>query len=211
MLITIVSLFSCTSLHAQKTMSDVWINMPDSLMMYLNWDKRNDLVAYYNMGAEANIPSLLDEESKLLKLTDNHISLRLNQSMTMQMALLMTTDNDSLICMVRTYFGGTEEEGGAAESVINFYDMQWQKIDNTRFLTSVDANELIQKPDTMTQEQYHQLFRLAHPTMSVVEMDAHDLSLTYRLTVPMLSAKEREQLASIFLQRKLKWNGKMYN
>ena len=109
-------------------MSDVWVNMPDTLMTYLNWDKRKDLTAYFQMGAEATIPSLLGEEARLLKLTDNYISLKLNKSTNMQMAILKTIDNDSLICMVRTYYGGIEQEGGAAESVIAFYDMQWHKV-----------------------------------------------------------------------------------
>ena len=209
--IAIITFFSCTGLHAQKLMNDVWINIPDSLMKYLNWDKRNDLVAYYNMGAEASIPSLLDEKSILLKLTDNYISLRLNQSSTMQMALLSTDDEDSLICMVRTYIGGTKEEDGAAESVITFYDMQWNRLDNARFLTPLEGKDLVNRPDTMSQEQYDLLVGMAHPQMLSVEMDETDLSLTYRLTVPMLAAKEREQLNSILLQRKLKWNGKIYN
>lgn len=191
-------------------MSDVWVNMPDSLISYLNWDKRKDLTAFYQMGAEATIPSLLDEKSMLLKLTENYISLKLNKSATMQMALLQTLDNDSLICMVRTYIGGTDEEGGVAESVVTFYDMQWQKLDNARLLTPVDAAEMIHKPDSMTLETYTQLLRLANPKMLAVEMDESEHTLTYRLSIPMLSAKEQEQMKSIFLQRKLKWNGKMY-
>ena len=208
--IAIVTFFSCVGLHAQKMMSEVWVNMPDSLMKYLNWDKRKDLTAYYQMGVEATIPSLLDEESRLMKLTENYVSLRLNKSATMQMGLLCTSDNDSLICMVRTYIGGTEEEGGAAESVVSFYDMLWQKIDTARLLIPVEGAELVHKPDTMSEEEYNQLIKLANPKMVAVEMDEEDFSLTYRLTVPMLSEKEREQLKSVFLQRKLKWDGKMY-
>lgn len=209
--IAIVAFFLCPKLNAQKSMSDVWVNMPDTLMKYLNWDKRKDLTAYYQMGAEATIPSLLGEEARLLKLTDNYISLKLSQSSTMQMALLKTIDNDSLICMVRTYFGGTEQEGGAAESVITFYDIQWQELDFAQYLASVEPADLTHKPDSMAQETYSQLLRLANPKIVAVEMDENDYSLTYRLTVPMLSAKEQEQIKPIFLQRKLKWGGKMYN
>ena len=209
--IAIVAFFLCPSLNAQKSMSDVWVNMPDTLMTYLNWDKRKDLTAYFQMGAEATIPSLLGEEARLLKLTDNYISLKLNQSTNMQMAILKTIDNDSLICMVRTYYGGIEQEGGAAESVIAFYDMQWHKIDNSRFLKTIEPAELTHKPDSIAQETYSQLLRLASPKMVAVEMDENDYSLIYRLTVPMLSAKEQEQIKPIFLQRKLKWDGKMYN
>ena len=210
-LIAVVALLSCAGANAQKSIVESWKEMPDSILPYLDQESRKQLVSLYDISPEwSKIISSLDEVVTLNKLTDNFIDLSLNELTKMQMALVTTDSNDSILCMVKTYVGGTEEEGRPAESVITFYNMSWQKLDNTQFLAPVKSSELVQKPDTMEVEKYNHLIKLASPKLMMAEMDDKDLSLTLSLTVPMLSEKEREQLAPILLQRKLKWSGKMY-
>ena len=209
--IAVITILSALAAHAQKTMADLWINLPDSLTPYLNSDKRTDMVNFYKMGVDAEVPSLLDEKSELRTLQERYLRARLSESSSLQMVMWPTADSDTVIVMVNTYVGGTLERGGAAESVVNFYNPQWQKFDPADVSTPVTASDLLCKPDTMDQQEYDRLLRLAHPAMVAVDIDEEDYSLIYRLYVPMLTNQERDQIQPIFVQRKLKWNGKKYN
>lgn len=211
LIIAMLALLSCNGVDAQKKMGELWQEMPDSLIPYMDNQARSQLVSYYNIGENwGKMVSSFDEVVGVNKLTDNYMNVSLGEMANLQMALLTTDTKDSVLCMVKTYCGGTEEERRPAESVIAFYNMKWQKMDNAQFLVSVKPSDLIQKPVAMEQMKYQELVRLASTKMMVMEMDEKDFSLTLRLTFPMLSAEDEKKLAPILLQKKIKWNGKMY-
>ena len=210
-LIAMLALLSCNGVDAQIKVDELWQEMPDSLMPYMDQQARSQLVSYYNIDKIwAKLVSSFDEVVEVNKLTDNYMNVSLGEMANLQMALLTTDTKDSLLCMVKTYCGGTEEERRPSESVIAFYNMKWQKMDNAQFLVSVKPSELIRKPAAMEQMKYQELLKLANPKMMVMEMDEKDLSLTLSLTFPMLSAEDEKMLDPILLQKKIKWNGKMY-
>ena len=190
---------------AQRQMKDFILTMPDSLVKYLNTTKRTEMVDFYFMGVKAETFNLLSEGTVLDSLTANHADIRLNESARMQLHLLPRENGDTVVCMVRTFLGE------APESTFAFYDSNWKSLERKGFLPEVDPMSLIHRPDTMTVERYEELLRLVDPLMVAAEITPADGALTFSLSTPMTTKKEREALQDILVQRKLKWDGKGFN
>ena len=190
---------------AQRQMKDFILTMPDSLVKYLNSTKRTEMVDFYFMGVKAETFNLLSEGTVLDSLTANHADIRLNESARMQLHLLPRENGDTVVCMVRTFLGE------APESTFAFYDSNWKSLERKGFLPEVDPMSLIHRPDTMTVERYEELLRLVDPLMVAAEITPADGALTFSLSTPMTTKKEREALQDILVQRKLKWDGKSFN
>ena len=208
-LLLATALIACLSSHGQTGISQLWESMPAPIIPYLDSNSRTDMVNFYNMGVQAEVVSAMGDTCAIDSLNERYMLVRLNQSVTMQLGLLPTTEGDTLICMVKSYKGESEQLGGASESVVTFYDSNWQPLDTGKFLEPQKLS-FSQRPDTMSVERYNEIVRLMDPALQTVTMDAGDLSLTISPSTPFLSKKEKEQIKAIAMQRKLKWNGKNY-
>ena len=198
-------LFSATMSFAQKQMKDYWVAMPDSVVPYLNKTKRTEMVDFYQMGVKAETFNLLQGATTLDSLTATFADVTLNPTARIQLSLLPTTGGDTLICMSRTYYGE------APETTVSFYDSQWRPIPSAGLLPTILPESLVQRPDTMTAERYDDLFRLVDPMMTYALMSSGGQELTFFLSTPMVTKKEKMALEAILVQRKLKWDGEKFN
>ncbi|MBR7065830.1 MAG: DUF3256 family protein [Prevotella sp.] len=198
-------LFSATMSFAQKQMKDYWVAMPDSVVPYLNKTKRTEMVDFYQMGVKAETFNLLQGATTLDSLTATFADVTLNPTARIQLSLLPTTGGDTLICMSRTYYGE------APETTVSFYDSQWRPIPSAGLLPTILPESLVQRPDTMTVERYDDLFRLVDPMMTYALMSSGGQELTFILSTPMVTKKEKMALEAILVQRKLKWDGEKFN
>lgn len=200
-----VACLAMVEAYSQTTMRQLWIDMPDSLVEYLNTTKRTEMVDFYDMGVKAETANLLMGATVLDSITESYADISLNECARMQLALLKASNGDSILCMVRTFMGE------APESVVSFYDTKWGKRDEKEFLSIVEPSLLVNKPDTMDVERYEQLVKLVDPIMVQAVFLPEDQSLEFSLSTPLLTLKEKESLNAIFVQRKLKWNGRIFN
>ena len=198
-------LFSATMSFAQKQMKDYWVAMPDSVVPYLNKTKRTEMVDFYQMGVKAETFNLLQGATTLDSLTATFADVTLNPTARIQLSLLPTTGGDTLICMSRTYYGE------APETTVSFYDSQWRPIPSAGLLPTILPESLVQRPDAMTVERYDDLFRLVDPMMTYALMSSGGQELTFFLSTPMVTKKEKMALEAILVQRKLKWDGEKFN
>lgn len=201
----LIACLSMTHAFAQRNMRQIWIDMPDSLVEYLNATKRTEMVDFYDMGVKAETTNLLTTASVLDSISDDYAYVTLNECAKMQLALLKTSMGDSLVCMVRTFMGE------APESVISFYDGNWRLCEAAKLMAKVEASQLMSRPDTMDVERYEQLVSFIEPVMMVADYDPKQQTLVLSLSTPLLTKEEIIQVNAILLQRKLKWNGRMFN
>ena len=81
----------------------------------------------------------------------------------------------------------------------------WEKVADVVF----DDVTLLQRPDTMSQENFAELEKLIEFRM--VEAHFSDAeTLVLQQNVPMTSKEDKTRLQAILTQRKLKWDGKTY-
>lgn len=192
-----------------KSIRELWISMPDSIVPLLDKNMRTEFVELHDMKVKAEVNNLLEETSVMDTLTQNFIQVRLNTVATLQIKMLPYTDGDSLLCVVKTLAAPEKE------SEVMLFDQQWHSLDMSHLFNGKDLSavmeRLIQKPDTMEEHRFQELKAMIEPRMMSAILLEHDNSIVFRLSLPLLSIKEKKQVSAIRMQRKFNWNGKSFN
>lgn len=189
-LILLVS-FSLLPLNAQN-MRQIWLEMPDSIVPYLNRSLRTELADYVTMGMKSEVMNALRDTTRIEKLTDEYILVKLSNATKLEIKSL----DASTIAMVQTWCGPL------AESKLSLFSNNWEVKP-----LNIDVSPMFVKPDTMSQQRYSELLDMANVTMNEMQLSVKDNSLTIKYSVPLLSSTDKKEMQAILRQRKLNWNG----
>ena len=200
-----------------KSMKDLLVSMPDSLLPYLDKNLRQEMPELQEMGVKAEVKNLLGENSVLDTLTDNFLQVRMSKVATLQLKKLPVEQGDSILCMVKT-FAGPEKE-----SQLMLFDQDWNALDASKLFcyapsggaevySSLDslADNLVSRPDTMTEERFVELKKMIEPKMVSVLLFEHENAAVVRLSLPLLSADDKKKVNAIKLQRKFNWKDRTF-
>lgn len=205
----LICLLVMTNTVEAKSLKELWHAMPDSLAPSLNKNLRIELTDLQEMKVKAEVTSLLGDTSILDTLTANFAQVRVNRSCTIQLKLLPSAIGDSVLCMVKTLAAPERE------SEVILYDQQWQPMDMSRTFGEKSISNipamLIQKPDTMNEERFEELQKMIEPKMVSAMLLEHEDAIVFFLSLPLLSNEEKKQVRTIKVQRKFKWNGRVFN
>jgi hypothetical protein len=121
--------------------------------------------------------------------------------------LLPTTGSTSIVCLINTV------SAPAAESVVKFYDSEWNLLKDKIALPENDKilSYFTHRPDSITEERYAELLTYIDPIMVSAEFSREEPVIYFDLSLPMLNADDRKQVNEIILQRNFKWDGKIFN
>lgn len=202
---TIVFLFLLVStLTSQaQTMRELWINMPDSLTVFLNRGLRTELADYVDMKVTAEVNNLLKEKTVIDTMTVDYMHVKLTAASELELKLLPRKGGDIMVCMVRTY------HGPAAQSTMTCYDLEWNLIAGT-FVRPLMMADFIQKPKTMTEERYRDLMAMADIQLTAFHLSPDNQTLDVKFTIPQLTREDQADFDALLTQTKLKWDGEVF-
>lgn len=189
-----------------KTMREILVAMPDSVVPYLNKNMRLELVELMDMHVTPEVKNSLAGVSKIDTLTADYLQLTLNKVTTLEMKLLARGENgDSLLCMIKTVAAPEKE------SEISFFSQQWEPLDLHGMFDGKDlgalTETLLAKPDTMSAERYQELKAMVEPRMVYATFSEIGNDVVFNLSLPLLVEEDKMAVKAILLQRKFKWNG----
>lgn len=201
-------LMSASVADAQSSMREVWIDMPDSVVAYLNKNNRSEMVEFYQMKVKASSKNLLEGESAIDTLTEDYIRVVLNEKTTMQLKCLQKGAS-YIICVVKTFVAPEPE------SEISFFNASWQPLGGSFGLpSSGDADALLKdfstRPDTISLDRQEELASMLDPVMFSAELSVSEPAIILRLSYPMLVDEDKQNLNAVFKPRKFKWNGQTF-
>lgn len=197
----------CTLTVDAKSMVDIWKAIPDSLMPYVDRKHRTEMVEFIRIGLKGDVDNLLGSKSTMDSLTSNFIQVRASEAMMMQIKRLPRQGSDSILCVVRTWFGPVKS------SRIQLYTENWKPIEQdalgNRSLDSM-LPMFISRPEGMSEDKFNELkisFDFLLPYASLVSY-ADDLQLSVSNPLP---SQERnidfERVKKLII---LKWNGNIF-
>lgn len=186
-----------------KTMREVWIDMPDSITMYLTKSMRTELADYVDMKVSAATKNAIGDTVRIDTLTSDYIAITLSESSKLEMKLL-PRDGSNIICMVRTYYGT------AAESIISFWQLDWQQLPDIS-MPALENIELIKKPDSLSVTEFNKIKATISPKMIEMRLSPDDNSLLLSYSLPDVNKEDSELIKSILVQKKINWNGEIFN
>lgn len=199
---------------AQISLRDVWLNMPDGMIPYLNKNLRLEHLDFVDMGVKSEVNHQMNGVCVMDTLTADYTHVTLSPASSVELRLLPVNDSTKIVCLVRTF------KAPAEESEISFYDAQWKPLTGDYGLADVknqdktDAEKLlsrfVQKPDSMTSERFDDLCKMIEPVMISASFDVAQPVMTFRLSVPLATPDDRKAVESILRQRKFRWDGSQF-
>jgi hypothetical protein len=113
-----------------RTMTDFFVDMPDSLMPMLSQNARKDLIDFYRSGMKPLLPNEWSANSQLTKVSDDLVELSEDShaAVSTTMTLLSLKGRDTLICMVRTI------SCPQPDSEIFFYTTSWKPLARQQYI-----------------------------------------------------------------------------
>jgi len=202
-IISILLVFSVIMAEAQR-MDEVFIKMPDDIVIQLEEAWRKDLVEIYKSGKPAVLENTMQGKSTLQKLTDDYLLLQSTEHSSVELKLLPLVNNTFIICMVETVFAPV------ADSRISFYTTEWQPLLSDGLYTPVTEKMFVKVEEELSQSE----LSIAPAPGSAIFLVKYNLgvenaTLTVEYTTPQYFDEEnRDKMQALLKTESIvyKWN-----
>lgn len=138
----VLSCLSLVSMADTLTIRQLFIEMPDTLIPYLTRNNRLDFVDFMDSKMKAEVTNLLGGKSEMTALTDDSLSIRLNDACKVDMLLLPVSEAvdscSQVVAMVRTV--GLETENTDTE--VDYFSCRWRQIFERINISQADEERL---------------------------------------------------------------------
>ena len=108
---------------------------------------------------------------------------------------------DSVLCVVRSW------DGPKRDSEVQLFDRQWKPLQAP---LTFSADSFVCRPDTMSEERFSRLVALLDPIMFSVSLSPAENVLLVKLSPVVPNPEDEKAIEQILVQRKLKWDGKIF-
>jgi hypothetical protein len=178
-----------------QSMEQLFIAMPEGIVIQLEEAWRKDLVDLYKSGKTATLENTMQGKSTLLKLTDNYLLLQSTERSTVEMKLLPLVNNTYIICMVTTVYAPV------ADSHIDFYTTDWNFLPAGELYTPVTADWFL-KDDAG--HSSGKMKSVSDIYLVKYSLNAESNTLMAEYTTPLYLDEESRKKAVSFLKDTLK-------
>ena len=193
------AVFSLFVIKAEaQTVTDMFIDMPDSIIPYIDSKQRKELVELKQMEPDstATIGNNLGK-IKLTRLSDSILTLQLSECNTIELGKL----EDNKFVFIKTYGAPLQE------SKCYIIDNTW----TTNYVVDFSTIDFTNKTDSISeQDQKEMLKSLEFPLISASIRETPK-ELILKLNTPLVTTEEKKKFDAITLQRNVKWNDKTFN
>lgn len=144
-LFMLLTLFMTLGSYAQeKTMSELFKAMPDSLLPYLTTNNRLDMLDFMEAKMKAEVTNLLEGKSEVTALTYDSLSILLNGVLNIDMKVVRVAEpvdsSTQVIRVVRTY----KLNENQTERIVDVYSSVWRKLSSV-----VEQSSLLKRDDEL--------------------------------------------------------------
>ena len=131
----IFSLIGCwLALSAQaQTAKEVFISLPENMLVDLNTYARMDLLDLYNAGLPAVAKNSFNDTLTLEKLTSDYLRLNTGKG-SLQIIILKMVNDSQLYCLIHTVCAPV------CDSRLEFYSPSWNRLLSETFLTPASSS-----------------------------------------------------------------------
>jgi hypothetical protein len=142
--ILVLALVAAVATADTLTIRGLFTEMPDSIIPYLSRNNRLDFIDFMDSKMKAEVTNDFGGKSLMTALSDDSLSIRLNEACRLNILLLTVTQpvdsSNQVIALVQTI--GREGEG--EDTNVEFYSVRWRQLQNKPILTA-DGEERIKR------------------------------------------------------------------
>ena len=196
-IISLLLVFSVTLSKAQNV-EDVFVKMPEHIIIQLEEAWRKDLVDLYKSGKTATLENTMQGQSTLHKLTNDYLLLQSTEQSTVEMKLLPLVNNTYIICLIETVFGPV------ADSRISFFSTEWMRINTNELFVPVAKDWFLKDDADRLSPEFEDAMAELDMYLVKYSLCAENADLIAEFTTPQnLEDKAREK-ALTFLKTSVK-------
>ena len=193
-LVISILVFSSLGFAEAQTVSDIFIKMPDTMIVQLEEAWRKDIIDLYKTGKPAVLENTMQGRSELKKLTDNYLLLETTERSTLEIKLLPLVNNTYIICLLSTCYAPV------ADSRVEFYTIDWQKIPDDELFTPVNGAWFLKENADTSSVQYGEAMSLIYFDLIKYSLSADDNRLTAEYMLPQYLDEENRVKLQPFLK-----------
>lgn len=189
----------CAALTMAENTSNMFVNMPDSMLPYIPKPQRTELLTLKDLAKNepAELQTVFEENVILSEVSDDRLVVQPTKGITYEL-IRLEGETDSVFCFLRTV--SLPEQ----ETSVMIYDAAWKKLGDV----AIDAQLLVHKPDTMSEETCADVLKLIEFPIVEVHSTENAGVITASLSAPYVNKEEKERLSAILVTRKMKWDSK---
>lgn len=197
--VLIIGLFA--SAASARTMSDFFINEPDSVFVQIDKSARMDMVDYFHSGKKVDTMNRLGGKSRIEELTDDYMRVRLSDCAEVALHSYIA-GNDTLLLVVNTL------KTPALDSRLMTFVNDWTPADAGRYIRLPEVEDFISGVSGKQRKQLAALVEFSLMSLTV----APDGKLTARLTVERYMGTEDYARLKPYLKESIiySWDGKKF-
>jgi len=120
-----VLLALCATPISAQNMRELWLDMPDSLTVYLDNNMRSQMLDIADMGVSSPTKNMLGQQSSIDSIASDYISVSMSASKRVEMGLIRQENGDTCIIMLSTFIGDK-----VSETTVSLFNRKWEKIGN---------------------------------------------------------------------------------
>lgn len=140
-LLCFVCLIACmgASWAQNPKMASVLVSMPQELTYYIDGGLKHDMIALIKDQRRATVTNLMQGQSTLLDLTDDHFFLQTTESSSLEAHLLPVNDTTQIICLISTVYAPV------ADSKVRFFTTRWEELDGKAYFKTPKLTDFLKK------------------------------------------------------------------
>ena len=119
----ILALIASSSVAQELTIRDVFRQMPDSLMPYLSTNNRLDFIDFL-----AEVKNQFDGKSEMTVMSDDSLSIRMNDALRVDMLLLKLDEPLDTISRVLVFVETFKSDSVYGDRSLKYFTPTWQQI-----------------------------------------------------------------------------------
>ena len=181
------------SLNAQ-TAKDVFTTFPDLSLRPLSTNARLDLIDLFQANQNTVVENDLGDTISVLQLQDDYIHIQSGNSDT-EIIILSMINESKVICVIQTISIPVQD------SNLEFYTINWKKLDSKAFINPVDKSWFIKESDD---------FPALDISLMKFRYDPEKQTLLQTYTTPSyLSIEDQKRIEGHIKEsnKEYKWNG----
>ena len=189
----------CSVLFAKaQKMEDVFVKMPEDMIVQLEEAWRKDLVGLYKAGKTATLENTMQGKSTLHKLTNDYLFLNTSELNTVELKLLPLVNETYIICMIETVYAPV------ADSRVSFYTTAWKPLPAGELCAPVTEDSFLKgDPSELRAFPGSDLFLVKYV------LNAENTTMTAEYTTPQyLDSESRDKIKPLLKTESIeyKWN-----
>ena len=124
----ILVLIASNSVAQELTIRDVFRQMPDSLMPYLSTNNRLDFIDFLDSNMKAEVKNQFDGKSEMTVMSDDSLSIRMNDALRVDMLLLKLDEPLDTISRVLVFVETFKSDSVYGDRSLKYFTPTWQQI-----------------------------------------------------------------------------------